>query len=56
MRDGLEDKYMLGDHSKSTFIEEGGGHSKANKNEQGRGILACACVRFFKKNILRFSK
>ena len=32
------------------FVEEGsGGHWKANKNEQGRGVLAYAYVRF-KKN------
>ena len=28
----------------------GGGHWKANKNEQGEGVLACVYVRFFRKN------
>ena len=44
-------------HSKSTFVEEERrDHWKANKNEQGEGVLACLYVRFLKKNILRFSK
>ena len=44
-------------HSKSTFIEErgGGGHLKANKNEQGEGGwggggLSFVYVHFKKKN------
>ena len=28
----------------------GGGHLKENKNEEGKGVLACVYVRFFKKN------
>ena len=39
-------------HSKSTFIEErgGGGHLKANKNEQGEGRgLSFVYVHFKKK-------
>ena len=46
MRDGLEDKYMLGDHSKSTFIEEGGGSFKSEQKRTGEGDPSM-CLRSF---------
>ena len=54
-------KCLTRGHSKSTFVEEGrrrGGEvtEKWIKTNRGRGVLACVYVRFFKKNILRFSK
>ena len=39
-------------HSKSTFVEEGGGWGSLKseqKQTEGEGILACVYVRFFNK-------
>ena len=52
----LKEYLLLWGHSKSTFVEEGRGHWKANKSKQGEGGHNM-CVRsdFFKK-MVRFSK
>ena len=51
-------KWGIRGHSKSKFVEvrEEGGHWKANKNEQGEGVLAFLYVCFFQKKMLTFSK
>ena len=45
--------FRIKGHSKSTFIEKGGGGGvlKANKSEQGEEVLTFVYVCFFKKNV-----
>ena len=43
--------FRIKGHSKSTFIEKGGGDLKANKSEQGEEVLTFVYVCFFKKNV-----
>ena len=47
----LDNFITIRGHSKSKFVEKGGGViEKQTKPNRGPGVLACVYVRFFKKN------
>ena len=53
----LDNFITIRGHSKSKFVEKGGGGviEKQTKPNRGTGVLACVYVRFLKK-MLRFSR